>query len=146
MSKTNPRQHRIADYIQRELSLLIRNELKDPRISPMLTISSVEVSSDLSNAKIYYSTFDSDDRADTQEALVKAAGFLRRKLAAAMTTRSVPVLRFYYDDSAEQGAKLSALIDQAMSTNTTKSDTSEGGTEEPESRSPGRPDPTDGEE
>ena len=122
MSKTNPRQHRIADYIQRELSQLIRTELKDPRISPMLTIASVEVSSDLSNAKIYYTTFDADDRADTQEALVKAAGFLRRKLAAAMTTRSVPMLRFYYDDSAEQGAKLSALIDQAMSTNTTHSD------------------------
>ena len=134
MSKTNPRQYRIADYIQRELSLLIRNELKDPRISPMLTIASVEVSSDLSNAKIYYTTFDSDDRADTQEALVKAAGFLRRKLAAAMTTRSVPMLRFYYDDSAEQGAKLSALIDQAMSTNTTHSgdtgETGEGGTDE----------------
>ena len=121
MAKSNPRQHRISDYIQRELSLLIRNELKDPRISPMLTIASVEVSSDLSNAKIYYTTFDADDRADTQEALVKAAGFLRRKLAAAMTTRSVPMLRFYYDDSAEQGAKLSALIDQAMSTNTTDS-------------------------
>ena len=134
MSKTNPRQYRIADYIQRELSLLIRNELKDPRISPMLTIASVEVSSDLSNAKIYYTTFDADDRADTQEALVKAAGFLRRKLAAAMTTRSVPMLRFYYDDSAEQGAKLSALIDQAMSTNTTHSgdtgDTGEGITDE----------------
>jgi len=122
MAKANPRQHRIADYIQRELSLLIRNELKDPRVSPMLTLASVEVSSDLSNAKIYYSLFDSEERADTQAALDKAAGFLRRKLAAAMTTRSVPQLRFYYDDSAEQGAKLSALIDDAMATNTTQGD------------------------
>jgi len=123
MAKANPRQHRIADYIQRELSLLIRNELKDPRLSPMLTIASVEVSSDLSNAKIYYSLFEPSEREDTQAALDKAAGFLRRKLAAAMTTRSVPQLRFYYDDSAEQGAKLSALIDDAMATNTTQSDT-----------------------
>jgi len=112
MSKSNPRQHRIADYIQRELSLLIRNELKDPRISPMLTIA--------------YTTFDQAERDDTQEALAKAAGFLRRKLAASMTTRSVPNLRFYYDDSAEQGAKLSALIDQAMSTNTTADDSAQG--------------------
>ena len=160
MAKDNPRQHRIADFIQRELSQLVRNELKDPRISPMLTIASVEVSSDLSNAKIYYTTFDADDRKETQEALVKAAGFLRRKLAASMTTRSVPLLRFYYDDSAEQGAKLSALIDQAMSTNTTKSDTSEGSSAEggtsdsgtpegrtPEGRTPeGRTPNPDGEE
>ncbi len=100
----------------------------------MLTIASVEVSSDLSNAKIYYTLFDRDEREETQEALVKAAGFLRRRLAASMTTRSVPTLRFYYDDSAEQGAKLSALIDKAMSTNTTTNDTAEVGNDEPAGR------------
>ena len=123
MAKDNPRQHRIADFIQRELSQLIRLELKDPRVSPMLTIASVEVSSDLSMAKIYYTTMDSSDREETQEALGKASGFLRRRLAANMKTRSVPNLRFYYDDSAERGAALSALIDEAVSTNTTNTNT-----------------------
>ncbi len=123
MAKDYPRHHRIADFIQRELSQLIRLELKDPRVSPMLTIASVDVSSDLSIAKIYYTTMDASDREDTQLALSKAAGFLRRRLAANMKTRSVPNLRFYYDDSAERGAELSALIDKAVSTNTTKTDT-----------------------
>jgi len=130
MAKDYPRHHRIADFIQREISQLIRSELKDPRVSPMLTVASVDVSSDLSIAKIYYTVMDDSDRDETQQALTKAAGFLRRRLAANMNTRSVPQLRFYYDDSAERGAHLSALIDQAVSSNTTASDVKEADGEE----------------
>jgi len=114
-----PRSHRVADFIQRELSGLIRTELKDPRVSPMLTVTSVEVSRDLSVAKIYYSLFDPEERAETQDALGRASAFLRRQLARQMNTRSVPQLRFFYDDSAEKGAHMSALIADAVATNTT---------------------------
>jgi len=117
-----PRSHRVADFIQRELSGLIRTELKDPRVSPMLTVASVEVSRDLSVAKIYYSLFDPEERAETQEALVRASGFLRRQLARQMNTRSVPQLRFFYDDSAEKGAYMSSLIADAVATNSTNDD------------------------
>lgn len=122
MPSDYPRSHRVADYIQRELSGLIRSELKDPRLSPMMTLSSVEVSSDLSVAKIYYSVFDADEREPTQQALDSSAGFLRKKLARLMKTRTVPQLRFYYDDSAERGAHMSALIADAVASNTTPDD------------------------
>lgn len=112
----------MADYIQRELAGLIRTEVKDPRVSPMLTIASVEVSRDLSVAKVYYTLLDADERAETQAALERASGFLRRQLARQMNTRTVPQLRFYFDDSAERGAHMSALIAEAVASNTTESD------------------------
>lgn len=119
MPSDYPRSHRVADFIQRELSGLIRTELKDPRVSPMLTVASVEVSRDLSVAKIYYALFDPEERVETQDALVRASGFLRRQLARQMNTRSVPQLRFFYDDSAEKGAYMSALIADAVASNST---------------------------
>lgn len=122
MPSDYPRSHRVADYIQRELSGLIRNELKDPRLSPMLTIATVEVSRDLSVAKIYFSVFDPNEREPTQLALDSASGFLRKQLARRMKIRSVPQLRFYYDDSAERGAHMSALIANAVASNTTEDD------------------------
>ncbi len=119
MPSDYPRSHRVADFIQRELSVLIRNELKDPRLSPMLTIASVDVSRDLSVAKIYFSVFDPEERDPSQEALTSASGFLRRQLARQMKTRTVPQLRFLYDDSAERGAHMSAVIADAVASNTT---------------------------
>ncbi len=119
MPNDYPRSHRVADFIQRELVDLIRSDIKDPRVSPMLTISSVEVSRDLSSAKIHYTVMDESEREGTQQALTGAAGFLRRQLASRLNTRSVPALRFYYDDSIERGARMSALIDSAVASNTT---------------------------
>lgn len=116
-----PRSHRVADFIQRELAELIRTEIKDPRVSSMVTVSSVEVSRDLGTAKIHYTIMNPQEgeREETQKALKSAAGFLRRKLAPRLNTRSVPELRFYYDDSIERGAHMSALIADAVATNTT---------------------------
>jgi len=114
-----PRSHRVADFIQRELSQLIRAEVKDPRLSPMLTIASVEVSRDLSSAKVYYTLFDGEDVTETRAALNSAAGFLRRRLASLMRTRTVPALRFYHDDSSARGSAMSALIASAVASNTT---------------------------
>ena len=117
-----PRSHRVADFIQRELSSMIRAELRDPRVSPMLTVSAVDVSRDLSVATVHYSVLDPAEREDTDAALKRAAGFLRRRLAQEMQIRSVPELRFRYDDSAERGAAMSALIDRAVASNTTEAD------------------------
>jgi len=122
MAGTSPRQHRVADFIQRELSELIRTQLKDPRISPMLTIASVEVSKDLGVARVYYTLIDAAEAADTQEGLERAAGFLRSQIAKSLNSRSVPQLKFKFDDSAAKGAELSALIDNAVKSNTTAAD------------------------
>ncbi|PID62696.1 MAG: ribosome-binding factor A [Gammaproteobacteria bacterium] len=119
MAKDYPRSHRVADFIQRELAVIIRDEVDDPDVSPLLTIVSVEVSRDLSVARVYYSFFGDGDRAANQKALTRAAGFLRHELAGRMSTRTVPELRFFYDDSAEKGAAMSALIDAAVASNST---------------------------
>ena len=114
MSKDYPRSYRIADQIQRELSDLIRQEVKDPGLSALLTISAVDLSRDLSVAKIYITVMESAQRDSSMEALQRAAGFLRSQLARRMTLRAVPQLRFFYDESLEQGAHLSGLIDAAV--------------------------------
>ena len=122
MANDYPRSYRVADHIQRELSQIIRVQVKDPRISDMLTISSVNVSRDLSVASVYYTLLDPAEQVQTQEGLERCSGFLRRRLSETLHMRSVPSIRFFFDDSAEQGQQLSALIDQAVQSNTTPPD------------------------
>lgn len=105
---------RIADQIQRELSELIREELRDPRVR-MVTLTGVELSRDQSHAKVWFTTLGSaEDAGACGEGLARAAGFLRAGLAHRLTTRSVPELHFAYDESIERGARLSRLIDEAV--------------------------------
>lgn len=137
MPNDYPRSHRVADFIHRELAGMIRSELRDPGLSPMLTLTAVEVSRDLSVARVYYSLVGEDDREASHEALRRASGYLRRELARRLQTRSVPELRFHFDESALRGSRMSALIDAAVSTNTTAPDTDTAG-ERPLSTSPAR--------
>ena len=115
MPKDYPRTRRIAEQIQRELADVIRLELKDPRIPPLVTVTDVEVSSDQSHAKVFF-TLLGDERqiVDTTEGLTRAAGFLRTQLAQRMKLRTIPQLEFKYDTSVERGMKLSRLIDEAV--------------------------------
>lgn len=116
MPKDYPRSRRIAEQIQRELSDVIRLELKDPRVG-MITITDVEVSQDYSHAKVFFTTL--GDAAKVDEAavgLARAAGFLRSQLAHRLKLRIVPQLQFKYDESVERGVRLSRLIDEAVAT------------------------------
>jgi len=88
----------------------------------MLTIASVEVSKDLGVARVYYTLIDAAEAPDTQQGLERAGGFLRSQIAKSLNSRSVPQLRFKFDDSAAKGAELSALIDNAVKSNTTPAD------------------------
>lgn len=110
------RNERVADALQRELARLIRDEVRDPRVG-MANINAVEVSSDLSSARVYMTFVGCDDDASKQavEALNGAAGFLRTLLAKVLQTRITPRLKFYYDLSGQKGQRLSALIDYAVS-------------------------------
>ncbi|UCF75441.1 MAG: 30S ribosome-binding factor RbfA [Betaproteobacteria bacterium] len=114
MPKDFSRSRRIAEQVQRELSEIIRLELKDPRVG-MITITEVEVTPDAAYARVYFTLMGDAERIkETTAALTHAAGFLRSELAHRMKLRIVPQLIFKYDVSVERGARLSQLIDAAV--------------------------------
>lgn len=115
MPKEFSRTKRVAAQVQRELAQLIQFEVKDPRVG-LVTVSAVELSRDLSYAKVYVTVFSTDNNVEEAlEGLNKAAGFLRRELGKRLSIRVTPELKFLYDASVENGANLSALIDKAIS-------------------------------
>ncbi|HHO68767.1 MAG TPA: 30S ribosome-binding factor RbfA [Gammaproteobacteria bacterium] len=122
MPKEFPRARRVGEQLQRELSVLIRDELRDPRLG-MVSISGVEVSKDLGHAKVFVTTLDGEQEArQSIEALTGAAGYLRRLLGQRLVMRTVPQLHFRYDRSLQRGAELSALIDKAVKSDRDKAD------------------------
>jgi ribosome-binding factor A len=112
--KHSQRAQRVGDEIQKELADLLRNEVKDPRVGKV-TVTSVEVSPDLSHAKVNFTHLGGREEADGMvKALSRTAGFLRSQLSHRLNLYSVPELHFAYDDSIEHGMKLSQLIDDAV--------------------------------
>jgi ribosome-binding factor A len=112
-NKAFPRSRRVAQQIQRALSELIRREVRDRRLG-MVTLTEVRMSSDLSYAQIYYSVLGAE-RAQAQQILDSAAEMLRGPLGRALKLRHAPELRFVADELIESGARLSALINKAVS-------------------------------
>ena len=121
MAKEFSRAQRIGDQIQRELAQLIRMEVKDPRLGGLVTVTAVDVSRDSSHAKVFVTFMGAQEQegvdsvAQSLKVLNDASGFLRMQLGRAMKLRSVPNLRFHYDESVVRGAELSALIERAVS-------------------------------
>lgn len=113
---------RMADSVQRELSELIRQELKDPRLGGFVTISGVKVSPDLGYADVYVTVMGrelSDDQnevahRETLDILNKASGFLRQELSRRIKTRITPRLRFHYDKTNAYGNYMFGLIEKAV--------------------------------
>ena len=103
--------NRITSDIKLALSELLR-EVKDPRISKLLSIVKVDVSGDLSYATVYVSAIEGyEDTIKSVKALKGASGFLRHELGGRLMLRKVPELRFVADDSIEQSANISRIID-----------------------------------
>jgi ribosome-binding factor A len=119
MAKDFARSDRVAEQIQRELADLLQFEVKDPRVG-MVTVTEVEVTSDMAHAKIYYSA--KAGTAELQAGLEKTAGFLRGQLAKRMLLRTVPQLHFIYDASIDRGMKLSKMIDEALASSNNQED------------------------
>lgn len=114
MPRDFPRSRRIAEQVQRELSDIIRLELKDPRVG-MITITDVEMTPDNAHAKVFFTVLGQQPRIDEAAAgLQHAAGYLRSQLAQRIKIRIVPQLHFEYDASVERGIRLSQLIDAAV--------------------------------
>ncbi len=117
MKKKTSRVERVAHLLQRELARLIQHEIKDPRLPAFVTISAVEVSPDLSYAKVYITVLGDEEKIKmTVEILNSAEGFLRSFLGKILKLRIIPHLRFIYDSSMSEGNRLQTLIDQAIST------------------------------
>ena len=99
--------------MQRVLAEIIRGELKDPRISPLTSVVSVEVAPDLKTCKAWISVYgDEDARKATIEGLKSAEGYIRRELAGRINLRNTPEIRFIVDQSIAYGVRMSKLIDE----------------------------------
>jgi ribosome-binding factor A len=111
----NPRSKaRIEARIRERVAYAIEFELKDPR-STFITVTRVEVSDDLSIAKVFYSVYGTPgDRSRTAHMLESASGFLRKQLARVLRTRRIPALRWIYDDSVELQAEMERKIKAAL--------------------------------
>ncbi len=151
MPKDYPRHQRVGDQIQRELATLIRTEVKDPRLAPMLTVAEVRVSPDLGQAKIFISVLNGDGAASVQ-VLNQASGFLRRQLGRLLHMRHIPQLSFVYDTSTEQAMQMDSLInaavasDQAARSEQQQHDDSETGIDDAPSDAPSVATPPPGEQ
>jgi ribosome-binding factor A len=106
------RLNRIGEEIKKELSVLLQREMKDPRIG-FVTVTSVEVTSDLQLAKVYVSIFgDEEQRKASLEGLTKAKGFLRSEIGRRIKLRHVPDFVFKLDQSIDYGNKIEAILRQ----------------------------------
>lgn len=113
MRKNSIKNTRINMEVQRELSEIIRGGLKDPRIHPMTTVVSVEVTPDLKYCKAYISVLgDEESGKDTIKGLKSAECYIRRELARRINLRNTPEMKFILDQSIEYGVAMSHLIDE----------------------------------
>ena len=104
---------RINGEVLKELSNIIRSEIKDPRINPMTSVVSVEVAPDLKTCKAYISVLgDEQSQKDTITGLKSAEGYIRRELARTVNLRNTPEIKFILDQSIEYGINMSKLIDE----------------------------------
>jgi len=111
MRKNSIKNTRVNGEVQRELSNIIRREIKDPRINPMTSVVAVEVAPDLKSCKAYISVLgDEKSQQDTLAGLKSAEGYIRRELARTINLRNTPEIRFVLDQSIEYGVNMSRLI------------------------------------
>lgn len=115
MRKNSIKNNRVSMEVQRELSSIIRNEVKDPRIPLMLSVTNVYVAPDLKTCRAYISVLGGKEELDAaMEGLQKAAGFIRRRLAQNMNMRYTPEIRFIADSSIEYGVTMIKTIEDQI--------------------------------
>ncbi len=113
MRKNSVKNTRINGEVLKELSNIIRSEIKDPRINPMTSVVAVEVAPDLKTCKAYISVLgDEKSQKDTITGLKSAEGYIRGQLARTVNLRNTPEIRFILDQSIEYGINMSKLIDE----------------------------------
>ena len=112
MKKNSRKYSRLNQEIRKELSNIIRNEMKDPRIGLITSVTEVEVTTDLKECRVFISVLgDEDVKKETLNALNKGKGFLRYNLAKKMNLRNTPELTFAEDNSIERGMYMDSIMD-----------------------------------
>ena len=117
MRKNSIKNTRINGEVQKELSVIIQNEIKDPRFAPMTSVVAVEVAPDLKTCKAYISVLGNEEAAqNTLAGLKSAEGYIRRQLARTVNLRNTPEIRFILDQSIAYGVTMTKLIDDVRRT------------------------------
>lgn len=115
MRKNSIKNTRINGEVQRELSVIIRQEIKDPRIHMMTSVTQVEVAPDLKTCKAFISVLgNEEEKKNTLAGLRSAEGYIRRYLAKNLNLRNTPEIHFILDDSIAYGVHMSHLIDEVQ--------------------------------
>ena len=113
MRKNSIKNTRVSSEVQRELSVIIRQEIKDPRIHMMTSVTDAIVAPDLKTCKVFISVLGNDEeKAETLAGLRSAEGYIRKQLARTLNLRNTPTLTFLLDNSIEYGANMSKKIDE----------------------------------
>lgn len=105
------RMRRVDTALRQVLAETIARELSDPRLG-FVTITHVEATQDVREAKVWFTTLDESERAGSQEALESARGLLQARLASELRSRHTPQLTFHYDQSQQDAVALTRLIDE----------------------------------
>lgn len=109
------RSDRVGDEIRNVLAAILREEIRDPRLPSLVSVTEVKVTRDLSHANAYISVYgDENQKEDCKAALKSANGFIRREVAKRVKLRIAPEIHFILDESIERGIRMSKLIDQAL--------------------------------
>ena len=114
MPRDFKRSERVAGQLRRDLAKLIQQEIKDPAVG-FVSLSDVEVTRDLSHAKVFITVFEPEKAKESLKALRGASSFLRLRLGQELRLRHVPELHFVHDDSVEKGSRIDELISKALS-------------------------------
>ncbi len=104
------RQARVGDLLKQTIAEMILRRVKDPRVEG-ITITGVDVSVDLKNARIYFCVLDSSRKEEAMEGLKSATGFMRRELKKELSLRAVPSLFFSYDESFDYGSRIDGILE-----------------------------------
>lgn len=125
------RSERVAGQLRRDLAKLIQREIKDPEVG-FVSLSDVEVTRDLSHAKVFITVFEPEKAEESLKALRRASTFLRHRLGQELRLRHVPELHFVHDNSVEQGSRIDELIAKALHADGDGSEARLADVEEPE--------------
>ncbi len=111
MASQKGRSYRVAEEIKKEVSQILQNELKDPRLTGFLSVTDVDVTNDLGYARVYVSVYGSEEeRSLSLKALNNAIGFVRTEIGKRIRLRHVPELSFHLDKSIEYGAHITEIL------------------------------------
>ncbi len=128
MRKNSRKNFRLNEEVKREMTYIIREEIKDPRIHPMTSVAAAEVAPDLKTCKVYISVLgDEQEQQETMEGLKSAAGYARKCLAQSLNLRNTPEIRFILDQSIEHGVEMIRKIDEVNARDAAKSGSDVGG-------------------